>query len=490
MARCSALLAMIDMKLTSSFRIIGPSRSRLVAMGGLALAIFIFDTATPYPFAVAVLYVLVVLMAASFNRTSEVLLVSAGCVFLTLLSYFLSHGTAFEEAPLARAIMSLSAITITTLLALGYQAAMRTLRAQAELLDLTHDTVFVRDMGDVITYWNHGAEKLYGVTREEAVGKVAHVLLQTRFPEPLDKIRAGLLRTDRWEGELVHTRRDGTQAVVASRWALKRDEYGRPQAILETNNDITAEKQAEKGLAETHALLARAYRAATLGELTASIAHEVIQPLAGIVTNGEAGLRWLDRDVPQLEEVRAAIRRMICDGKRADQVIQRLRALARKVSPQAKPLDLNEVINEAVILVQREISDYRVVLQLELATDLPLVAGDRVELQQVIINLMVNGMQAMESVVDRPRDLVIKSALYDGGAVLVSVQDSGSGIAPDDMKRLFTTFFTTKPNGMGMGLSICRSIIEAHAGRVWASNNAGPGTSFQFALPSVGGATS
>jgi two-component system sensor kinase FixL len=490
MARCSALLTMIDMKLTSSFRIVVPSRSRLVAMGGVALAIFIFDTATPYPFAVAVLYVLVVLMAASFNRTSELLLISAGCVFLTLLSYFLSHGTAFEEAPLARAIMSLSAITITTLLALGYQAAMRTLRAQAELLDLTHDTVFVRDMGDVITYWNRGAEKLYGVTREEAVGKVAHVLLKTRFPEPLDQIRVDLLRTDRWEGELVHTRRDGTQAVVASRWALKRDEYGHPQEILETNNDITAEKQAEEGLAKTHTLLAHANRAATLGELTASIAHEVIQPLAGIVTNGEAGLRWLERDVPQLEEVRAAIRRMICDGKRADQVIQRLRALARKVPPQAKPLDLNEVINEAVILVQREVSNYRVVLQLELAMDLPLVAGDRVELQQVIINLMVNGMQAMESVLDRPRDLVIKSALYDGRAVLVSVQDSGSGIAPDDMKRLFTTFFTTKHNGMGMGLSICRSIIEAHAGRVWASNNAGPGTSFQFALPSVGGATS
>lgn len=490
MARCSALLAMIDMKLTSSFRIIVPSRSRLVAMGGLTLAIFIFDTATPYPFAVAVLYVLVVLMAASFNRTSELLLVSAGCVLLTLLSYFLSHGTVFEEAPLARAIMSLSAITITTLLALGYQAAMRTLRAQAELLDLTHDTVFVRDMGDVIAYWNHGAEKLYGVPREEAVGKVAHALLQTRFPEPLDKIRVDLLRTDRWEGQLVHTRRDGTQAVVASRWALKRDEYGRPQEILETNNDITAEKQAEEGLAETRALLAHANRAATLGELTASIAHEVIQPLAGIVTNGEAGLRWLDRDVPQLGEVRAAIGRMICDGKRADQVIQRLRALARKVPLQAKPLDLNKVINEAVILVQREVSNYRVVLQLELATDLPLVAGDRVELQQVIINLMVNGMQAMESVVDRPRDLVIRSAPYDGRAVLVSVQDSGSGIAPDDMKRLFTTFFTTKPNGMGMGLSICRSIIEAHAGRVWASNNAGPGTSFQFALPSVGGVTS
>src|SRR5258708_24301368 len=210
MTRCSASQGMTDMKLASSLPSIVPSRFLLVAMGLLAMGIFVFATATPYGFAVGVLYVLVVLMAASFSRRSDVLLVSAGCMLLTILSYFLSHGTAFGQAPLVRAIMSLSAIAITTLLALKYQSAPQILRAQAELLDLTHDTVFVRDMGDVITYWNRGAEKLYGVTREEAVGRVAHVLLQTRFPEPLDKIRVDLLRTDRWERELVHTRPDGT----------------------------------------------------------------------------------------------------------------------------------------------------------------------------------------------------------------------------------------------------------------------------------------
>ncbi len=245
MTRCSTSKGMTDMKLASSLPTIVPSRFLLVAMGLLALAIFVFDTATPYGFAVAVLYVLVVLMAASFNRRSDLLLVSVGCVLLTVLSYFVSHGTAFTQAPLARAIMSLSAIAITTLLALKYQSATQILRAQAELLNLTHDTVFVRDIGDVITYWNRGAEELYGVTREEAVGSVAHVLLQTRFPEPPDKILADFLRTGRWEGELVHTRRDGTKAVVASRWALKRDERGRPQEILETSNDVSAEKHAE-----------------------------------------------------------------------------------------------------------------------------------------------------------------------------------------------------------------------------------------------------
>ena len=490
MTRCSALLDMIDRKLTPSLSIFAPSRSLRVAIGVLALVLFVSDTATPYPFSVAVLYVLVVLMATSFNRRGELLLVSAGCVFLTILSYFLSYGTAFAEAPMAHVIMSLSAIAITTLLALGYQSATQTLRAQAELLDLTHDTVFVRDMDNVITYWNRGAEKLYGVTSEEAVGRVVHVLLQTRFPEPFDKILADLLRTGSWEGELVHTRRDGTHAVVASRWALKRDVRGQPQEILETNNDITAEKHAQEGLAEAHAQLARATRAATLGELTTSIAHEVIQPLAGIVTNGEAALHWLERDVPQLEEVRGAIERMIRDGKRADQVIQGLRALARKAPLQATPVDLNELISEAVILLQHEVSNYRAVLQLELEPDLPQVPADRVELRQVIINLMVNGMQAMENVVDRPRDLVIRSSLHDGRVVMVSVRDSGTGIAPDDKTRLFKAFFTTKPNGMGMGLSICRSIMDAHGGHVWASGNAGPGTSFQFSLPLDGGATS
>jgi PAS domain S-box-containing protein len=473
---------MADMNLASSTPTMAPSRSLLVAMASLALAIFVFDIATPYPFAIAVLYVVVVLMAARLNRRRDLLLVSASCISLTLLGYFLRHGTAFEDGPLFRAVVSLSAILITTRLAARYQSAIRTLRAQAELLDLTHDTVFVRDMADVIVYWNRGAEELYGISRKEAIGRVAHDLLQTNFPEPLDNIRADLLRTGRWEGELVHTRRDGTQVVVASRWSLKRDERGEPQEVLETNNDITAEKRAREELADAQAQLTHASRAATLGELTASIAHEVIQPIAGIVANGEAGLRWLARDVPQLEEVRAAIERTISDGKRADQVIQRLRALARKAPLQARSLDLNEVITDAVALVQREVSNYRVALRLELAPGLPPVPGDRVELQQVIINLMVNAMQAMETVVGRSRDLVVGSALR-GREIVVSVRDSGSGIVPDDMSRLFKPFFTTKSNGMGMGLSICRSIIEVHGGRIWASDNCGPGASFQFALP-------
>src|SRR5262245_4759309 len=168
-----------------------------------------------------------------------------------------------------------------------------TLREQADLLDLTHDTVFVRDMRDVITYWNRGAAERYGWQKEAAVGQVSHDLLRTIFPAPLEEINAELLGTGRWEGELVHTKRAGTQVVVASRWSLQRDEQGNPVAILETNNDITERKRAEEALQKTQTELAHVARVTTLGELATSIAHEINQPLAAIVTNGSAGLRWL-----------------------------------------------------------------------------------------------------------------------------------------------------------------------------------------------------
>jgi C4-dicarboxylate-specific signal transduction histidine kinase len=246
--------------------------------------------------------------------------------------------------------------------------------------------------------------------------------------------------------------------------------------------DVSEARQAQEALHAAQTALAHAARVATLGEMSASIAHEVNQPLAGIVTNGEAGLRWLDRKQPELGEVRSAMERMIRDGKRASQVVERLRALARKAPAQTMALDLNEVITESTALLLREIQNHRIVLQLDLARDLPPVLAGRVELQQVVINLMMNGMQAMEPVTDRPRRLVVRSSRHNE-EVLVSVRDSGVGIDPDDIDRLFNAFFTTRANGMGMGLSIGRSIVESYGGRIWASNNDGPGTTFQFALP-------
>jgi PAS domain S-box-containing protein len=379
--------------------------------------------------------------------------------------------------------MSISAIAITTVLALKNQSANVMLQERARLLDLTHDTVFVRDMSDVITYWNRGAEELYGWRSEQAVGKVCHDLMRTIFPAPLERITADLLRTGRWEGELLHTKRDGTQVAVASRWSLQRDQRGRAVVILETDNDITERNRMEGALHQAQVELAHVMRVMTLGELTASIAHEVNQPLAAIVTNGEACLRWLSRDGPQLDEVRGSVESMISDGVRASEVVRRLRALSQKADPQKVPLSLNDIINEVILLVQREVLDHRAVLRLELASTLPPVLGDRVQLQQVIINLLMNGMEAMALVMGRPRELVIHSGQDKPDWVLVAVQDSGVGIELENADRLFNAFFSTKPNGMGMGLSISRSIIEAHGGRMWAANNVGPGAIFQFMLP-------
>lgn len=247
--------------------------------------------------------------------------------------------------------------------------------------------------------------------------------------------------------------------------------------------DVSEARKSQQALHTAQTALAHAARVATLGEMSASIAHEVNQPLAGIVTNGEAALRWLNRREPELGEVRSAIERMISDGKRASQVVQGLRALTRKAEVKATRLDINEVIAEAVTLVRNEIESHRIALQLDIAGDLPPVLANRVELQQVLINLMVNGMQAMEPVTDRPRRLVVGSSVQDD-EVLVTVRDSGVGIDSANVNHLFNAFFTTKENGMGMGLSICRSIIESHGGRVWASSSdAGPGTTFKFALP-------
>jgi PAS domain S-box-containing protein len=636
------------------------------------------------------------------------------------------------------------------------------LRERAGLLDLTHDSVFVRDMTDVITYWNRAAEEFYGWTAKEAVGKVSHRLMRTIFPAPIDRIQADLLRTGRWEGELVHTKADGSQAVVASRWSLLHDQHGQPLAVLETNNDITSRKQAEAKLRESEqryryvfdatgvsicekdfsevklaiddlrsrgirdfrayfashpdfiqhartmvktvdvndvavrlfaargreellgslhkflgpetrevfvegliaiaegrtsyeaetvlqrlngerlpvlfsmtfpppparldrvlativdvterkraeylaghvfetspdaiyivgrdyryqrvnpvfarrwrrtaeeivgmrvddlsgkepfeetykpnldrcfsgeevsfggwfptpagrkylvatysplrpdterveaalavtrdltdhvrasealqqaqAELAHVTRVTTLGELTASIAHEVNQPLAAIVADANASLNWLATSTPDLANVRDALDAIVKDGHRAADVIQRIRLLARKTDLQKAPLDVNDVIRDVVLLIGSEVRRHEVSLRIDLAPALPPVLADRIQLQQVLINFVINGIEAMASVDGRSRELVIRSQPHDDDHVVVAVQDAGIGIDAQKTDQLFSTFYTTKPDGMGMGLSISRSIIEAHGGRLWATPNSDHGATFHFALPKM-----
>jgi C4-dicarboxylate-specific signal transduction histidine kinase len=220
-----------------------------------------------------------------------------------------------------------------------------------------------------------------------------------------------------------------------------------------------------------------------MGELVASIAHEVNQPLAGVITNAEACLLWLDRGIPDLNAVRRSLEWVIDDGNRASKVIGRVRALAKQSHIEMVPLDVNNVVGETIALVQRELISHQVSLRTELASALPTVLGDRVQLQQVIINLVMNGIEAMHSVTDRSRELVIRSGQDATGQVIVSVTDCGAGISGENAGQLFNPFFTTKSGGMGMGLSICRSIMEGHSGRLWATANVAHGATFQFTLP-------
>jgi signal transduction histidine kinase len=222
---------------------------------------------------------------------------------------------------------------------------------------------------------------------------------------------------------------------------------------------------------------------ATLEKLAASIAHEINQPLAAIVLNGDACLQWLDREMPDLAKARNAANEMISDANRAWEIVRRLRALSRKADPEYRSLNINDLVTETIPLLRREIASHGAALHMDLHSDVPPVAGDKVQLQLVVINLVVNGIQAMAGTIGRENSLTIRSRRRRGNGVLVSVIDSGTGIDPRHLDTLFNAFFTTKPAGMGMGLSICRSIIEAHGGEVGASNNQNFGATFHFTLP-------
>jgi PAS domain S-box-containing protein len=577
-----------------------------VATAAVAIAVFAADRLTPVGVAVAGLYVAVVLMATRFLRPRLVVLVAVGCGVLTVLNYLLvlPSGRDAEEG-VVNVLASILAIGVTTFLALRGQSAELALRDQASLLDLTHDTIFVRGMDDVITYWNRGAEELYGWRTEEAVGKVSHQLMQTTFPAPIEEINAELLRTSRWEGELVHTKRDATRVTVASRWSLQREERGRPAMILETNNDITERKQAEyvtgqvfesspdavsiigrdyryqrinpvlermwrmpaeriigkpvhdflgtelfeqtskprldrcfagedvtfsgwilnplgrrlylmvsysplrphseqveaalvitrdltdfmlasEGLRAAQAELAHVNRVATMGQLTASIAHEVNQPIAAAVINAQTALRWLGAQPPNLDEARRALDRVVDNGGRAADVIGRIRAVIAKAPARTSRFDVNEAVSDVIALTHNEALKHGVSVQTRLATELPSVEGDRVRLQQVILNLIMNAIEAMSGDDDGARELGLSTETEAAGGVLVAVRDSGPGLDPDSVDRAFEAFYTTKPEGMGMGLAICRSIVEEHGGRLWASANEPRGAVFQLMLPAEG----
>jgi PAS domain S-box-containing protein len=328
---------------------------------------------------------------------------------------------------------------------------------------------------------NSAFERLLGWSSEEVVGR--RIPLTDTIEERCTPLQGRPHDGRGFSGmEIRLTRKDGSEFDAALACAPLVDEEGGVAGFVANIEDISDRKRGEEALRKAQSELAHITRLTTLGEMAASIAHEINQPLAAIVANATASLNWLAQPNVEVEVVREALADVIDDGHRAADVIQRVRQLATKGEPKKIHLSINAVVQDVVSLVRTEVHKHRASICTALVTGLPPVLGDRVQLQQVLINLMMNGLEAMATVRDRPRELVIRTDAC-ANLVVVAVQDAGVGFEPDHADRLFDAFFTTKPGGMGMGLSISRSIIEAHAGRLWAIPNIPYGATFGFALP-------
>jgi PAS domain S-box-containing protein len=349
---------------------------------------------------------------------------------------------------------------------------------------LSHTGSFGWDVSSGEIYWSRETFRIF---EYEPTPKVTiELILQRTHPEDRSAMQQLIERVSRERKEFDFEHRllmpDGSVKYLRVVGSPSEDERGRFE-FLGAVTDITESKRAEEALRQTQATLAHVTRVVTMGELVASIAHEVNQPISGVVMNGNACLRWLAGDSPNLEEARENARRIVRDGKRAGEVIARIRALAMKTATAMRPLDMNEAIREVVALARDEVYRNSVILRTDLVDDLPPVLGDRVQLQQVVLNLVMNGVEAMSTVGERSREVVIRTQNDEADQVRVTVQDSGIGLDPQSMERIFDAFYTTKHAGMGMGLSISRSIVQNHGGRLWAVANDGPGTTFQFTVP-------
>jgi PAS domain S-box-containing protein len=357
------------------------------------------------------------------------------------------------------------------------------------IVDSALDAVVVMDAEGIIKDWNKQAEETFGWTRSEALGRrMSETIIPVQYRLSHERGLQQFLKTGRGPVmnrriEITALRRDGT--VFPVELSITPLKAGNTWTFSSFIRDITARKQAQEDLRNAQAELAHVNRVMTMGELAASIAHEVNQPLAAIVASGDSCIAWLEKETPNLEKARAAAGRIVLAAAQASDIVRRIRALFRKTASVSTPLEINEVIKETVTLVGGEVQRKGVSLNTELAANLPAVLGDRIQLQQVILNLAINGTEAMTGFEDQPRRLVIQSKLAEPGEILVSVADTGPGIDPQQTAQLFAPFFTTKPEGIGMGLSISRSIIEAHGGRLWAAANQPRGAVFHFALPAA-----
>ena len=327
-----------------------------------------------------------------------------------------------------------------------------------------------------------------GLSPEDTAGSGWTAAIHPEDRQPYSaKWGASLATGEPFESEVrFRCAANGEYRWLLARGVALRDGHGkilRWYGTLTDIEDIKRSGEERERLRQMESDLAHINRVSIMGELAASIAHEVNQPLSGIVSNGSACLRWLAGAAPNLEEARETARRIVRDGKRAGEIIGRIRALTKRVAMPKEALDLNDTIREVLALVGDEAKKRGVLVRTDFSGDLSPVSGDRVQLQQVVLNLVMNAIEAMSSVDERPRELTITTRAIDADYVQATVQDCGPGLDPNTMGHIFDPFYTTKPGGMGMGLSISRSILDRHAGRLWATANDGPGTSFHFTLP-------
>ena len=351
-------------------------------------------------------------------------------------------------------------------------------------VDHATDALFVQDEQGRVVELNRQACESLGYTREELIG-----VTPTSFDPGVDAafiqwINARLDAGEISAFETSHRRKDGTMFPVEVR--IRPFWHGGHRFALSLARDITDRKRTEQERERSYRLqadLAHINRVTTMGELTASLAHEINQPIAAAVTNANTCVRWLAGESPDIEEARDAAKRMVKDANRAAEIIRRIRLLFKKSALQHELLNVNEVVNEIVVLLRGEAMRSGVSIRSQLASDLPQVMGDRVQLQQVLMNLVMNGIDAMKDV-DSSRELTLSSHVDRNDQVMVSVSDTGIGLPPE-MAQIFDAFFTTKPHGTGMGLAISRTIIEAHGGRLWAASNSGRGAVFHFTLPTT-----
>lgn len=492
--------------------------------GVLAVAVFYVDTFTSTRIAIAVLYVIVLLLAGDIMTRAGILTIACLCGALTLFSYFYSHGVDSDISALSRMVVSIAALSITAALLLrseafraeliGKNAALRESEAryraifnEARVALWERDYTMVRahlmnvkaaGIEDLRDYLRSNPEEIIqciGLIRTVAANEGARELLGPKACEPgagrnfivpdnsfIDQLVAIFCGDTHFEGKgNVTTDVGETKLVLISiRFPEDDDAFHR---VVVGMIDITQRELTQQALVEARAELTRASRAATVGALSASLAHELNQPLGAIVVNSRTLLRWLDRDPPDLAAVHRSAERMIRDSQRASDIIHNTRSMLSQTERPAEWIDLEKLVEETQTLMDHEFQRSTVFLETIVGADLQAVKAVRLELQQVLINLMTNAMQAMADCPHHPRRIELTLERKDEHSVCISIRDNGPGIPEEAIAKLFTPFYTTKASGMGMGLTICRSMLEAKGGRLDGFNHPEGGAVFEIILP-------